>query len=230
MGALLSQLFCFPTSLGHFFLTPDFSFTSLCSLRACILAPWVLDTASPALPSCSLPSPACKLCWHYPDLLVALPWTKASLLSFLVFLWHKRRPKWGISVMSSTFFPAVSSEFQSLLKNMVSRWLPAPLQRRRIQLHPSFKAAFQQVVEHRAFYAALICLIQMGEISEGILWVFLKNLSTVSPYFPGKQAIIQKYKAEKNLCLVVTPGEQGAHCVLFQPWPSVMLCHSSKPP
>lgn len=154
MGALLSQLFCFPTSPGHSFLTPDFSFPSICSLRACILAPWVFDTASSALPSCSLPSPACKLCWHDPGLLVALPWTKAALCSFLVFLWHKRRPKWGISARSSTFFSAASSEFQIFLKNMLSRWLPAWLQRRRTWLHPSFKAGFQQVVERRAFYTA----------------------------------------------------------------------------
>lgn len=85
MGTLPSQLFSFPTSPGHSFLTPDFSFSSVCSLRACILAPWAFYTASSALPGCSCSSPACKLCWQDPGTLVGLPLIKIPLLSFSSF-------------------------------------------------------------------------------------------------------------------------------------------------
>lgn len=53
MGALPSQLFCFPTSPGHSFLTPDFSFSSVCSLRASLPGHFT----PPALLSLSAPPP-----------------------------------------------------------------------------------------------------------------------------------------------------------------------------
>lgn len=82
MGALPSQMFCFPTSPDHSFLTPDFSFSPVRSLRACILAPWVFYPASSALPGCSCSFPVCKLYWQDPATLVALPLIKEALLSF----------------------------------------------------------------------------------------------------------------------------------------------------
>lgn len=156
MGALLSQLFCFPTSPGHSFLTPDFSFSSLCSPGAHILAPWASDTASSAVPSCSLSSPARKLFWHDPGTLVPLPLTKTALLSFFFLIQHRRRPKWGTTVMSSTFFPDASSEFQSSEEYTESRWLTAWLLRKRTQLHPSSNASFQQVVECRVAHSVAL--------------------------------------------------------------------------
>lgn len=63
---------------------PDtwFFFSSDSTLKAYILTPWVFYTASSALPGCSCPSPACKLCWRDPGTLVALPLIEVSLLSF----------------------------------------------------------------------------------------------------------------------------------------------------
>lgn len=68
---------------------------------------------------------------------------------FFFFLWHRVMPKWGISVVSSTFFPAASSQFLGLLKKTVSRWLLEYLQRRRIWLRLSFEDNFQQGVMTR---------------------------------------------------------------------------------
>lgn len=49
MGALPSQLFCFPTSPGHSFLTPDFSFSLVCSLRALFPGHFTHQLCSPYL-------------------------------------------------------------------------------------------------------------------------------------------------------------------------------------
>lgn len=51
--------------------------------------------------------------------------------------------KWGISVMSSTFFQTASLQLQGCLKKTVSRWLPEEMQRR-TWFHLSFEANFLQ--------------------------------------------------------------------------------------
>lgn len=117
MGALLPQLFCFPTSPGHSFLTPDFSFSSLCSPGAHILAPWVSDTTTSALPSCSPSSPALKLCWHDPGILVPLPLTKTALLSFSFSICTKGGPSRALQWCPSHFSQLLHQNF-NLLKNI----------------------------------------------------------------------------------------------------------------
>jgi len=142
MGALLSQMFCFPTSPGHSFLTPDFSFSSVCSLGACILAPWMFYTASSALPGCFCSSLACKLCWQDPGMLVALPLIKTALLPF-----SSSYGTGGCPSEAYLWCPPPSSQllhhnFNVFLRK-VCRWLPEWPQRRRTWLHLSFEASFQ---------------------------------------------------------------------------------------
>lgn len=118
-----------------------------------------LSLLSESLHPCSLGVLSCQLC--SPRLLLLLPCLQAVLTRsrhtggfalnkssspFLFFcLWHRRMPKRGTSVMSSTFF----SQLQGLLKKTMSRWLPECLQRRRTWLHLSFEASFQQGVVTR---------------------------------------------------------------------------------
>lgn len=125
MGAPPSQLFCFLASPGHSFLTPDFSFSSFCPLRACILVPWIFNTASSVLPGCFCCSPACNL-WRDPGTLIALLLIKALLFPF-----SSSYGIWGCPSGVLHVLPCCFIMVQDLLKKTVSRWLPEWLWRRR---------------------------------------------------------------------------------------------------
>lgn len=305
MGALPSQLFCFPTSPGHSFLTPDFSFSSVCFLRPCILAPWAFYTASSALPGCSCSSPACKLCWQDPGTLVALPLIKAALLSFSssygtgecpsgasqwcpppssqllhhnfeVFL-RKRCPgdyQSGCRGEGHGFIwalrPAFSRELWSggvcgsclpgygavAVGKRYCRYTPGchrTLLRSFPMRHSSHITFSMTVPKKRGFSISSFtswCLIfffpfPTSEVVESTVfytaqWLssdvtvhcesFLSTVTLQPPYFPGKQAVIQKYMAEK-LCawwwLLRSRGLAGCSSNLQ---PSAVPWHRSKSP
>lgn len=83
MGVLPSQLFCFPASPGHSFLTPDFSSPQCALWEHHSLGISHHQLCSPYLLP---PSPASKLCWQDPGTLMALTLKKQPSSPFLLLL------------------------------------------------------------------------------------------------------------------------------------------------
>lgn len=162
MGAPPSQLFCYPASPGHSFLTHDFSFFSVCSLRACILAPWMFNNASSAPPGCFCSSPACNL-WQDPGTLIDLLLVKAFLFSF-----SSSYGIWGCPSGASQWCPPPSTQLLHHNFKVLRKQCPGDYQSGcggGLDLHWSLKPAFRRELWPGDICSS--CLPMYGAIAVG---------------------------------------------------------------